>query len=165
MKMNRVWLQVLCITGCLALVSWALVMDRTGLAQPTPEGKKQQAQLGTLEDAKLKGFEGVDFSYDVFGAPPGQDALKTAEDVVKKDIAQKTDVMKRQHKLLNDRYDLSCRTEKGITMTKGKLQPFGQTVKRSGGRRWERFGQLPADKIKKRGAFPPGFDRLPHVKQ
>ena len=43
--------------------------DRVGLAQPTPEGKKQQAQVGSIEDAKRKGFEGVDLSYDVFGAP------------------------------------------------------------------------------------------------
>ena len=78
MKRNRVWPQVLCITVGIALALWALVMDRAGLAQPTPEGKKQQAQIGTLEDAKLKGFEGVDFSYDVFGAPPGQDGLKSA---------------------------------------------------------------------------------------
>jgi hypothetical protein len=41
MKTNKLWLQVLCTTGALALASWALVMDRAGLAQPTPEGKKQ----------------------------------------------------------------------------------------------------------------------------
>jgi len=140
-------------------------MDRAGLAQPTPEGKKQQAQVGTLEDARLKGFEGVDFSYDVFGAPPGQDAQKSADEVMKKDVAQKSDVMKRQHKLLNDRYDLSCRTEKGITMTKGKPQPIGPIVKLGSGMTWEQLGQLSADDIKKKGAFPPGFDRLPHVKQ
>ena len=81
---SRVLLQILCITASAAFVSWALVMDRAGLAQPTPEGKKQQAQVGTLEDAKLKGFEGVDFSYDVFGAPPGQDPAKIAEEVMKK---------------------------------------------------------------------------------
>ena len=103
MKSNRVWPQVLCITVGIVLASWALVMDRAGLAQPTPEGKKQQAQVGTLEDAKLKGFEGVDFSYDVFGAPPGQDAQRSAAEVMKKDVAQKSEVMKRQHKLLNDR--------------------------------------------------------------
>jgi len=165
MKTNKLWLQVLCTTGGLALVSWALVMDRAGLAQPTPEGKKQQAQVGTIDDAKQKGFEGVDFSYDVFGAPPGQDPLKTAEEVMKKDIAQKTDVMKRQHKLLHDRYDLGCRTEKGMTMTKGKPQPIGPTVKLVGGVTWDQLGQLSPEEIKKKGAFPPGFDRLPHVKQ
>jgi hypothetical protein len=165
MRIGRLWLQGLCLIGATALVSWALVMDRAGLAQPTSEGKKQQAQVGSIDDAKQKGFDGVDFSYDVFGAPPGQDAFKTAEEVMKKDINQKADVMKRQHKLLNDRYDLSCRTEKGVTMTKGKLQPIGPTVKLGGGMMWEQLGQLSADDIRKRGAFPPGFDRLPHVKQ
>ena len=64
MKMNKVWLtSPLYHRWNVALASWALVLDRVGLAQPTPEGKKQQAQVGTLEDAKLKGFEGVDFSY------------------------------------------------------------------------------------------------------
>ena len=165
MKIHRVWLQVLCITGGLAVASWALVMDHAGLAQPTSEGKKQQAQMGSLEDAKHKGFEGVDFSYDVFGAPPGQDGLKVAEEVMKKDVGQKSDVMKRQHKLLNDRYDLHCRTEKGLTMTKGKPQPIGPVIKLGAGMTWEQLGQLSADEIKKKGAFPPGFDRLPHVKQ
>jgi hypothetical protein len=149
---NKVLLQILCVTASVALASWALVMDRAGLAQPTPEGKKQQAQVGTLEDAKQKGFEGVDFSYDVFGAPSGQDGLKTAEEVMKMDIAEKPDVMKRQHKLLNDRYDLSCRTEKGIMMTKGKPQPVGPIVKLGAGLTWEQLGQLSPDEIKKKGA-------------
>ncbi|HEY7129685.1 MAG TPA: hypothetical protein VH332_08435, partial [Nitrospira sp.] len=161
---NRVWLQILGITASVVLVSWALIMDRSGLAQPTPEGKKQQAQVGTIEDAKQKGFEGVDFSYDVFGAPSGQDGLKIADQVMKKDIAEKPDVMKRQHKLLQDRYDLSCRAEKGVTMTKGKSQPIGPTVKLGPGMTWEQLGQLSPDEIKKKGAFPSGFDRLPHVK-
>jgi len=142
MKTHRVWLQVVCITGGIAVASWALVMDRAGLAQPTPEGRKQQAQVGGIDDVRQKGFDGVDFSYDVFGAPPGQDALKVAEEVMKKDIAQKPDVMKRQHKLLHDRYDLHCRSEKGVTMTKGKPQPVGPTVKLNGGMTWEQLGQL-----------------------
>ena len=27
----------------------------------------------SIAETKKKGFEGVDFSYDAFGAPPGQD--------------------------------------------------------------------------------------------
>ena len=61
---------------------------------------------------------------------------------MKKDVAQKSDVMKRQHKLLNDRYDLSCRTEKGITMTKGKPQPIGPIVKLGSGMTWEQLGHV-----------------------
>ena len=164
MKVNKFWFQLFCVTSGIAVISWALVTDRAGLAQPTSEGKKQQAQIGSIEDTKHKGFEGVDFSYDLFGAPSGQDALKMADEVMKKDIAQKSDVMKRQQKLLHDRYDITCRTEKGTTMTKGKPQPIGPTVKLGSGTTWEQLGQLSADDIKKKGLFPPGFDRLPHVK-
>ena len=74
MSVLRFWLQILCLSAGVGLASWALVTDRAGLAQPTPEGKKQQAQIGSIDDTKKKGFEGVDFSYDVFGAPSGQDA-------------------------------------------------------------------------------------------
>ena len=74
--------------------------DRSGWAQPTTQGKKQDTQIGTIEDMKKKGFEGVDFSYDAFGAPPGQDPQKIADEVMKKDIAEKSDVMKQQRKLL-----------------------------------------------------------------
>src|SRR5215216_1673351 len=112
-------------TAALVCVSlWALPSIRTGLAQPTAEGKKQQAQPGTIDEAKKKGFEGVDFSYDLFGAPPGQDPQKSFEQVMKKDMAEKSGVMKQQRQLLHDRYDLSCKTADGITMTKGKPQPI-----------------------------------------
>jgi cytochrome c peroxidase len=134
------------------------------MAQPTSEGNKQGTQSPSIENAKRKGFEGIDFSYDPFGAPPGQDPQKTAHEVMKKDVAEKPDVMKRQRKLLSERYDLSCRTEKGVTMTKGKLQPLGPTVKLPAGTTWEQLGQLTQDEIKKKGVFPAGFDRLPHVK-
>ncbi|HEX8751524.1 MAG TPA: hypothetical protein VF732_10450, partial [Nitrospira sp.] len=104
-------------------------LTRNSLAQPTPEGKKQQAQIGTIEDMKKKGFDGVDFSYDSFGASPGQDSQKIADEVMKKDMAEKSDVMKRHRMLLSERYDLNCRSEKTVVMTKGKLQPIGPAVK------------------------------------
>ena len=74
MKIKQVGLnRVLILAGAIVAVSMIVSQaERTGLAQPTPEGKKQQAQMGTIEKKKQKGFEGVDFSYDVFGAPPGQ---------------------------------------------------------------------------------------------
>jgi hypothetical protein len=167
MKIKQVGLnRVLILAGAIAAVSMIVSQaERTGLAQPTPEGKKQQAQMGTIDETKQKGFEGVDFSYDVFGAPPGQDPQKTADEVMKKDITQKPDVMKKQHKLLSERYDLNCRTEKGIAMSRGKPQPIGPAVKLASGMTWDQLAQLSPEDIKKKGAFPQGFDRLPHVKQ
>src|SRR5919112_1927883 len=80
-----------------------------------------------IEETKAKGFDGVDFSYDVFGAPPGQDPQKIAEEVMAKDIEEKPKVMAKQKQLLRDRYNLDCKTQSGVTMTKGKSQPIGPT--------------------------------------
>ena len=166
MNVQRRWLTLLAtLVGISSIILLVLQFDRTGWAQPTAQGKKQEAQIGTIEDMKKKGFEGVDFSYDAFGAPPGQDPQKIADEVMKKDVAEKSDVMKRQRKLLNERYDLSCRSEKAMAMTKGKFQPIGPAVKVPSGTSWEQLAQLTPEEIKTKGVFPPGFDRLPHVKQ
>ena len=62
MKIKQVGLRVLIVAGAIVAVSMIVSQaERTGLAQPTPEGKKQQAQMGTIEETKQKGFEGVDF--------------------------------------------------------------------------------------------------------
>ena len=50
-------------------------------------------------------------------------------------------------------------------MTKGKSQPIGPAVKLPSGMSWEQLAQLTPEEIKTKGVFPPGFDRLPHVKQ
>jgi cytochrome c peroxidase len=148
------------LTACL----FAVDFSRPGMAEPTPEKKQKRAEVGTIEEAKKKGYEGVDFSYDLFGAPPGQDPQKNSEQVMKKDMAEKSAVMKRQSQILQDRYNLSCRTVEGVTMTKGKPQPMGPTVKLASGITWDQLAQLSPDDIKKNNLFPPGFDRLPHVK-
>lgn len=166
MKVQSPWLNRLAMIAGISCVSLLVFhVNRTGLAQPTSQGKKQEAQVGTIEETKKKGFEGVDFSYDVFGAPPGQDPQRLAHEVMKKDIVDKPDVMKRHQKLLSERYDLSCRTEKALIMTNGKLQPIGPAVKLPSGISWEQLAQQSSEEIKTKGVFPPGFDRLPHVKQ
>ncbi len=145
------------------LTIWACVSDRNSLAQSaSPDGKA--GPNPSIDAAKKKGFEGVDFSYDPFGAPPAQDPTQSAEQVMKKDVAEKPAVMKRQQQLLHDRYDLACRSASGIVMTKGKPQPVGPAVKLPSGTTWEQLAQSTPEEIKKKGAFPRGFDRLPHVK-
>ncbi|HET9575018.1 MAG TPA: hypothetical protein VFP04_01385, partial [Nitrospira sp.] len=142
MKVQRPWLNRLAMIAGISCVSLLVFhVNRTCLAQPTSQGKKQEAQVGTIEETKKKGFEGVDFSYDVFGAPPGQDPQRLAHEVMKKDIVDKPDVMKRHQKLLSERYDLSCRTEKALIMTNGKLQPIGPAVKLPSGISWEQLAQ------------------------
>ncbi len=96
-----------------------------GAATDRPHDSRKDKTDNAIGETKTKGFDGVDFSYDVFGAPPGQDPQKTAEDAMAKEIADKPQVLARQKKLLHDRYQLDCKTTSGVTMTKGKHQPIG----------------------------------------
>ncbi len=164
MKWHRSPVTLVCTALIASGILWGSFPNRSGLAQPTSEGKRQQSAAATIEDTKKKGFEGVDFSYDVFGAPPGQDPQKSFEQVMKKDMAEKPDVMAQQRKRLEERYDLSCKQSSGIAMTKGKPQPIGPAVKLPAGASWEALGRASSEEIKTQRRFPAGFDRLPHVK-
>ena len=150
------------IIGGMATV---LMVGGVWLVGPERRGAAEERDRGaSIEEKQKKGSEGVDFYYDLFGAPPGQDPEKMAEEVMKKDLADKPKVMERQRRLLTDRYHLDCKTADGVTMTKGKPQPIGPTVRLASGMTWERVGEMDASQVTAKRAFPPGFDRLPHVK-
>lgn len=117
-----------------------------------------------IEKTKEKGFEGVDFSYDLFGGPPGQSASRLAQEAMAKDQQEKSTVMAQQSKLLHDRYRLECKTDPAVRMTKGKSQPIGPTVQLKDGVTWEALSQMAPEEIRTRKMFPAGFMRLPHVK-
>ena len=85
----------------------------------TEKTRTKDRRNSSIADTKTKGFDGVDFSYDLFGAPPGQDAYQIAEEVQAKDIAEKPKVMAKQKQLLRDRYSLDCKTQSGATIQKG----------------------------------------------
>ncbi len=127
-------------------------------------GQEGPAVDSAIEKTKEKGFEGVDFSYDLFGGPPGQSASQMAQQTMTKDQEEKPKVMAKQAKLLHDRYRLECKTHPGLRMTKGKPQPIGPTVQLKDGLTWEQLSQMDAEEIRKHKAFPAGFMRLPHVK-
>ena len=149
-----------------ALISYWLTQPGTkGFAEDAVQEKSRAKDKldPAIEETKKKGFDGVDFSYDVFGAPPGQDPQETARKVMEKDIADKPKVMSRQKQLLSERYNIDCKTTAGVTMTKGKPQPIGPAVKLKG-IQWDALSQMDAEEIKSKKAFPAGFDRLPHVK-
>jgi cytochrome c peroxidase len=106
----------------------------------------------------------VDFSYDVFGAPPGQDPQRIAEEVKAKEKADKPAVMAKHAKVLQERYQLNCKSKDGLTMTKGKPQPIGPTVKLANGATWDQLARMSPEDIASKKLFPAGFHRLPHVK-
>ena len=76
--------------------------------------------------------------------------------------AAKPDVMARQKKLLNERYDLSDRQAKGTTMTNGKPLQEGVRVKLANGATWQQLGSITPDAIREKNLFPAGFLPLSH---
>ncbi len=71
-------------------------------------------------------------------------------------------VMKRQMKLLEERYVLDNRSKKGLTMSGGKPQQVGVRVKLPKGVDWQDLSAMSPAKIRDRGLFPAGFLPLPH---
>lgn len=76
--------------------------------------------------------------------------------------AAKPDVMKRHMDLLEERYDLSNRPAKGITMSRGKPIQEGVRVKLPKGITWEKLSKMSPEEIREKKLFPAGFLPLPH---
>lgn len=76
--------------------------------------------------------------------------------------AAKPTVMKRHMDLLSDRYDLSNRPVRGVTMSGGKPIQEGVRVKLPKGMTWERLSAMNPEEIRGKDLFPAGFLPLPH---
>jgi cytochrome c peroxidase len=88
----------------------------------------------------------------------------TFQSVMTKDKADKVAVMARQQKLLEERYDLTSRPDKKLTMTRGKPIQTGPTIRLPEGMNWKRLAEMSSDDIREKGLFPKGFLPLPHPK-
>ena len=75
---------------------------------------------------------------------------------------EKPAILARQQALLTERYDLSDRPAKEVTMTRGKAVHEGVRVKLHGGMTWEKLAALTPEEIKEKGLWPKGFLPLPH---
>jgi cytochrome c peroxidase len=87
------------------------------------------------------------------------------EDFAKTLARMKTDkpkVMARQKELLNQRYDLSNRPAKGVTMSGGKPVQEGARVKLPVGTTWDKLAAMSPDEIRQKDVWPAGFFPLPH---
>ncbi len=168
MKKRWTFWVLLIVTTAVSLWWTPSILKSAAQDRAPKEKTKEKKEAGTttpaIEETKKKGFDGVDFYYDVFGAPPGQDPQEISRKVKEKDIADKPKVMERQKKLLNDRYQIDCKSAPGMVMTKGKPQPVGPTGRLKEGTTWEKLGQMTPEEIKEKKLFPAGFHRLPHVK-
>jgi cytochrome c peroxidase len=90
---------------------------------------------------------------------PGPEEFET----VRKRMEQAKPAIQKKHSdLLSERYDLSDRPVKGVTMSRSKPIQAGPRAKLPGGMTWQKLAALSPDEIKNKGIFPKGFLPLPH---
>ncbi|GAW29565.1 hypothetical protein [Carboxydocella sp. ULO1] len=82
------------------------------------------------------------------------------KEVMEKEKKEKPEVMARQRKLLEERYNLTGKTTKEVTMSRGKPIPVGPTARLKKGLTWQELAQMSPEEIKKKGLFP--YLPLPH---
>jgi cytochrome c peroxidase len=114
-----------------------------------PNGWKWKALLVASGMAALAGV----------GLSQGQEDFET---VRKRMEAAKPALAKKHVALLDERYDLSDRPAKGVTMSRGKAIQDGPRTRLQGGMTWETLASLTPEQIKEKGVFPKGFLPLPH---
>jgi cytochrome c peroxidase len=72
-----------------------------------------------------------------------------------KPLPDRAEVMRRHEKYMNERYDLSGKTDPTVTMSGGRKRiPVGPTARLQAGVTWEMLATLSPDEIKKRNIFP-----------
>jgi cytochrome c peroxidase len=86
------------------------------------------------------------------------------QDMMAKDKADKDAVMARQKRLLEERYDLAPRSDRKVTMSRGKPLQVGPATRLPEGKTWEQLAGMSPDDIRENGLFPKGFLPLPHPK-
>src|ERR1700730_5959106 len=90
------------------------------------------------------------------------DIHETFSAIFSRMTAAKPEVIKRHSALLEQRYDLSDRPAKAITMSRSKPLQQGVRVKLPTGVTWDQLAKMTPEQIKDRGLFPAGFEPLPH---
>ncbi len=104
-----------------------------------------------------KGVQGLQrSSYMPTIEPDFEKTMKTMRD-------QKPQVMEKQQKLLEQRYDLADRPRDGATMFRGKPVQAGPRTRLPDGVTWDQLATMTPEEIRKRGVFPRGFLPLPHA--
>ena len=84
------------------------------------------------------------------------------DDTMARMVTAKPAVMKRQMDLLEERYDMSDRPARGVTMSGGKAIEEGVRVKLPSGLTWQKLAEMTPEQIKEKGLWPKGFLPLPH---
>jgi len=83
-------------------------------------------------------------------------------DVIDRMNAAKPEIMNRQMDVLKERYDLTNRPVKEITMSRGKPIQEGIRVTLPQGMTWDKLQAMSLDEIREKDLFPAGFFPLSH---
>ena len=121
-------------------------------AEPASTAFKDQP-----EEGKLLGFE---FYRDPLNA---MEPMVTFEEIYETDVADKPEVMEKQRKLLELRYNLTPKFDKEAKMSRGKPLAVGPTARLQQGITWDGFNSMKPEDIRKNNLFP--YPPLPHPKQ
>lgn len=130
--------------------------DRSEVFLPSKTVPITQDLNQQIDKGKVTGF---DFSRDPFNA---QKPKQTFDEVMKKDVAERDDVMKMQQKLLESRYNLKPKLDSSVTMSRGKPLAVGPTARLHGDVNWQKLAQMSSDEIRANDLFP--YPALPHPK-
>lgn len=131
--------------------------DRSDIFNPNIPSPLSPAIKDQPKSGRISGF---DFYRDPLNAA---EPMQKPEDIMKKEISGKADVMDAQKNLLERRYNLNAKTDPSAKMSRGKLLAVGPTAKLSSGMTWDKIGETTPEDIKKQGIFP--YPSLPHPLQ
>ena len=127
----------------MTFVRWALVAAIfTMIVAPTPICAEEMGKPSSYAPVVIKD----DFSSTM-------ERMKT----------QKAEIMERQMKLLEERYDLSDRPAQGVAMEREKPVQEGVRVKLPDGVSWQDLAKMTPEEIAERDLFPQGLLPLPHM--
>ena len=121
-------------------------------AKPASDATNDQPNKG-----RITGF-------DFFRDPLNSDRPNIdPSEIVKKESANKLNVMNAHRQVLERRYNLQPKTDTAVKMARGKLVPIGPTARLPQGMSWDQISALSAADIKQRDIFP--YRSLPHPLQ
>ncbi len=101
--------------------------------------------------------------FDFYRDPLNSDKpMTTAAEVMKQDVAEKPNVMDKQRKLLEERYNLEPKFDPEAKMSRGKPLAVGPTARLREGATWDKLAEMSPAEVRKQGSFP--YPSLPHPK-
>ncbi len=122
---------------CVTLLSFATILSVIGMAYAKEMKKQKSSYMPVM-------------------------VTESFEAVRRRDVAEKSEVMRRHMAMLRERYNLSGKTDPVAKMSGGKPLPVGPTAIIDSDMSWESLGSLSPEEIKQKGIFP--YPPLPHVK-